>query len=207
MKRACLPYCLCVLFLASGCYTFSGFQTARLLSRGRYEVTPSYSSVSLSNEGASQSMTDNWGVQVGYGLTDQANLRFRYERLESAFDGSKGYNYLALGPKFGLIKDRAACGFPVGLYWGADLDTPDTWHIQPTLCLTKGLGSTVEITVAPSYLMFLKEGADDWVALNVGLGFSSDLTKWAVRPEIGFLKNPGEEGHYSSWGLAISVIR
>ncbi|HQU71054.1 MAG TPA: hypothetical protein PKV71_06630 [Calditrichia bacterium] len=46
---------------------------------------------------------------------------------------------------------------------------------------------------------------DVLVAFNLGLGISSDLNRWALRPEVGYLFNPGENGHYFHWSLGVSV--
>lgn len=42
-------------------------------------------------------------------------------------------------------------------------------------------------------------------AWNMGAGLSKELTRWAIRPEIGFLISPGDEGIFVSYGLGFTV--
>ncbi|MBK8232864.1 MAG: hypothetical protein IPK72_20365 [Candidatus Eisenbacteria bacterium] len=57
------------------------------------------------------------------------------------------------------------------------------------------LSGTVEMTVDGSTML----------ARNLGAGLSNDLSRWAIRPEIGFLISPDDEGVYVSYGLGFTV--
>ena len=46
------------------------------------------------------------------------------------------------------------------------------------------------------------DDAESLVALNLGLGLGPS-DKWVIRPEAGFLWNPGESGHY--WHLSLGA--
>lgn len=48
------------------------------------------------------------------------------------------------------------------------------------------------------------DGADNLLAFTVGLGVSPDLSRWAFRPEVGMLINPGEEGSFWHFSLGFS---
>ncbi|MFC1887931.1 hypothetical protein ACFLYK_03890 [Candidatus Cloacimonadota bacterium] len=198
---------LAIVLLLNGCYTYSNFQSAKLLVKGKYEITPSYSSVSFANDGQSQEMSDNFGVQLGYGLSDNVNVRFRFENIAPEYDGISSYNFVAIEPKFSLIKDRSAFSLPIGFFTGSDVDDSETIQIHPTVHLTFPLSENFDLNFAPKFLIFLDEDADDGlIALNAGLGFSTYSNKIVIRPEIGYLWDPGEEGHFFSWGLGISLI-
>jgi len=204
MKNLKFLFWISVILILNGCYTYSSLQSARLLVKGKYEITPSYSSVSFSDEGESEKMTDNYGVQLGYGISKNANLRLRYEKISPDYSGSDGYSFMAVEPKFGLVKDKLAFSFPVGFFSGSGIDTSDSWQIHPSFHLTIPASKNLEINVSPKILIFLEEDTDDLIAFNAGLGISDDLSKWAFRPEIGYLINPGEDGHYFSWSLGVS---
>jgi hypothetical protein len=195
-----------VLILLNGCYTYSSLQSAKLLVKGKYEITPSYSSISFSNDGESEKVSDNFGIQLGLGISDKVNLRFRYEQISPDFPGINSYSFLSLEPKFSLEKDRVAFSVPFGLFTGSNIEESDAFQIHPSLYFTMPVSKNIEINFSPKYLIFLEENTDDLVAINAGLGLSTDLSKWAVRPEIGYLFNPGEEGHYFSFSLGVSLM-
>lgn len=55
-----------VVLVLSGCVPFvADQQSARLLAPGEVEVTPSFSSVSFSNEGESEHVQDQFGLRAG----------------------------------------------------------------------------------------------------------------------------------------------
>jgi len=61
-----------------------------------------------------------------------------------------------------------------------------------------------EISCAVGYdeseLTRVPEGA------NLGLGLSSDPDRWVVRPEFGFLRDPGEEGTLWHWSVGFTFF-
>ena len=44
------------------------------------------------------------------------------------------------------------------------------------------------------------------VGLNVGSGFSSNLSQWAIRPEIGYHFKPADERGVFNLGVALQVL-
>ncbi len=206
MRLLKLVVLACVIILLSGCYTYSSLQSARLVRTGKYEITPSYSSVSFSNEGHSEKMTDNLGVQIGFGMSDKMNLRFRFENINPDYKGIDSYSFLALEPKFSLMEDRVALSLPVGFFTGGGIDESDTWQIHPSLHFTFPVNDFLEVNLSPRVLLFLEEDTDDFVALNAGLGISNDFNKWVIRPEIGYMfsTNSDVEGHFFAFSLGLS---
>ena len=74
------------------------------------------------------------------------------------------------------------------------------------MLLTGPVNSHVEVNGSIKGLIPLaKDGGDTLVAFNVGLGVG-DLEKWVIRPEVGFLFNPGESGHFTQFGIALTVF-
>lgn len=177
---------------------FSDFQSAKLVGQGRVEITPSASTVSVSGEDSGH-VQDEYGVQLATGVVDRLDLRARYVR-------SEGINAVAFGPKVGLLKDKVALSVPVGFAFGEDVESGKTWAVHPTLLLTAPVNSRLEVNGSVKGLIPLsKDGGDTFVAFNVGMGFGH-LEKWAIRPEIGFLFNPGESGHFTQLGIAFTVF-
>ncbi len=41
------------------------------------------------------------------------------------------------------------------------------------------------------------------MGFTLGAGISTDLSKWAIRPEVGYTFDPGESGHLWHFGLGV----
>jgi len=197
MSRVLSAFALCCMLPACA-PTFSELQSARLAGPGRVEVTPSYSSVSFSEDGETDKVQDHVGIQLATGLSDGVDLRFRYEYIDLDADG---IHVVGMGPKFGLIRDRAALYLPVGTGIGADVQSGDLFQFQPTALYTLPVSSQFELTASGKAILWLDRDVDDLLGFNLGAGISSDLTKWAIRPEGGILINPGEEGRF--WHVSV----
>jgi hypothetical protein len=191
--------------LVSGCAApFSDLQSARLAGPNRVEVTPSYSAVSSSDEGERESVQDHFGVQVATGVSDRVDLRARYERINLKDDDS-GVNVLGFGPKFGLVGDRLAFYVPVGFAFGEGIEVSETFQVHPTLLLTVPVHESIELNGSVKALIPITErDIDDLIAFNFGVGLGPDLRRWVIRPEIGFLFNPGEGGHFRHLSIGLT---
>ncbi len=207
-----LLVCLTVLF--PGCApVFSEMQSAKLVGPGHVEVTPSFSSVSISSEGESEHIQNHLGIQAGIGVTRIMDFRLRYERISvdmETFDPgtteSFGVNVLGFGPKFSLVKDRVAIYVPVGFAFDEDIEVSSTWQIHPTLLLTLPISKYIEFNPSAKVLIPFQSEGETLVAFNLGIGVSTNLERWAIRPEIGFLYNPGESGHFMHFSLGFTYF-
>lgn len=179
------------LAFASGCVApFSDLQSAKLVGKGNFEVTPGYSSISAADEGESQKIQDHYGVQVGYGLTKSIDLRLRYEYLSFTLEDETAHlNIFGFGPKFRLFKNWLAFYVPVGFAFGGDLEdgaTSESWQVHPTLLATVTVGKFLEINPSAKIMIpFEKDSFDTLYAFNLGFALSTDVSKWAIRPEVG----------------------
>jgi hypothetical protein len=188
--------------LAGGCVPYlADQQSARILPRGEWELTPSFSYVSFSIEDESDHIQDQYGVRVGYGLSDAAELRATFEHI-AVEDEPNSFNMLGVGVKFGLVRDQIALYLPVGLLFGEDLDVSETWTIAPTLLATLRPSQRFELTPSLKAIYpFASEDPELFLGFHLGAGISTDLDRWAFRPELGLVKNPGEEG--TTWGFTV----
>lgn len=178
--------------------TFSEIQSARLAGPGRVELTPSYSSTFLSGDGGTEKAQDHFGVQFATGVSESVDLRVRYEYIKIEDDG---VHVLGLGPKFGLIEDRAAFYIPVGTAIDEGIQSGDLFSFHPTLLYTWPVNPSFELTASGKAILWVDRDIDDYLGFNLGAGISSDLTRWAIRPEGGVLINPGEDGRF--WHLSV----
>jgi len=200
----------CVLGLvalgAGGCAPpFSELQSAKLVDEGEFEIAGHYSAVSWHDEGEGDKVQDHIGVQFAYGLAEKINLRFRYEHINVG-DFDVAAHVIGFGPKFALTEDVIAFYVPVGFATGEDVDTENTWQLHPTLLLTSAQSEMLEFNVSVKYLLTFEKDSDDLLAFNLGMGLSSDLSRYAIRPEGGILINPGEGGLFWHWSLGLSIF-
>jgi hypothetical protein len=195
MKRS---VALVLSTVVAGCVpVFSDLQSAKLVGKGRVEATPSFSSVS-------GSVQNQAGLQLATGVHDKVDLRVRYERV--MVEDAPGVNVLGFGPKIQLFKDYAALYVPVGFAFGGGIESSESWAVHPTLLLTGQVHPAVELNWAAKYLVPLsEEGGDNLLAFNIGLGLGPPKGRWTLRPEFGWLIDPGDEGHYTQWSIGLSV--
>lgn len=181
------------LTLLTSCVApFSDLQSARLLGKGNFEVTPSYSAVTMSDEGQTEKIQDHYGVQIGFGVAKFMDLRMRYEYIGANYEvegelQSASVNVLGFGPKFRLVKDWLAFYVPIGFAFGGDVeDSSESWQVHPTLLATLALGKSFELNPSTKIMIPLSAGGGGGLlAFNVGAALGPDVRKWAIRPEIG----------------------
>jgi hypothetical protein len=188
----------------------TSMESARMLGTGNVEVTGSFSSYSLSSDGESVGINDNIGLRVGYGLSDKVDLKLRYIRLMTSGNSADNpdVNYLALIPKVSITDNRFAAVMPIGLYFATvDGESSDTWFVSPRLIYTYPLpNDKVEFSVSSKADFYFEEDTDPTIGFTLGAGFSSDLSKWAIRPEFGLLFFTGDsEGTSLNFGIGGTV--
>ncbi|HQK67618.1 MAG: hypothetical protein GT600_05735 [Bacteroidales bacterium] len=198
------PLCVLFLFLAAfliqGCFAplNSVFENATLPSKHELQVKASASTYygpdfDLGEEDSKSLIhyNDNLGLALRFGFTDKFNLGLRYEHLFirnefELFDDNEPYrgklNYFELSSKINLKKDKMALDIPVGLY---DYEGEFIFAIDPRYIVTFRKSQKLEINLFPKIHIFIGDGIQFNPAIGAGLGLSSDLDKWAFRPEIG----------------------
>ena len=161
--------------------------------------------VSFLYEGENEKMQDHFGLQFAYGIQDNLNFRLRYERIDvDPLD--TGVNVWGFGPKICLKKDVAAIYLPVGFATGELIESSNSWQFHPTLLTTAPVNDNMEFNTSLKYILTFHEDADDYLAFNFGLGLSNDLAKYAIRPEVGVLVNPGDDGIFWHFSIGLSLF-
>jgi hypothetical protein len=191
---------LMLMLLSTGCFApiNSTFESAKLLEKGTIEVQGSASAYYEFEEENVLNINNNFGFAVGYGVSDQFNMKLRYERINSDYsfmfqnnqiDIKELANYFELSNKISLKKDKIALSIPIGIYQLSEesgLGNNIFGILDPRLFLTFSKSKTFEFNVIPKVHISLGDEITFMPGINVGLGLSSDLSKWAIRPEIGF---------------------
>ena len=190
---------------------FSELQSARTVGAGELEATAGFSSnfSVFDDEGKqyNEHAFDHVGVHLAYGLADRVDMRARLEYIwiDNGSDPGGTYNIFGMGPKGAIVKDRLAVYLPVGFAFGEEIEkTADTWQFHPTLLLTLPINDHFEFNPSGKVLIPINSEMETLIAFNIGMGLSTDLSKYAIRPEFGLLYNPGEEGHYQHFSLGVT---
>lgn len=201
-----------MMAFVTGCVApFSDLQSARLLGKGNIEVTPGFGTVSINDEGETQHVQNNYGAQLGYGLTKFMDLRLRYEYIRATSgEDSVNVNVIGFGPKFRLAKNWLAFYVPIGFAFGGDMeagDSSDTWQVHPTLLATFPVAKFLEINPSAKVMIpFSSESFDTLYAFNLGLAISPDVSKWAIRPEVGICTDFGSgSGYFLHFSIGVSL--
>ena len=206
MKNILLWGLFLSLFSACVVPVNTSFESARMLKKGDIEMSGHYSHYVFKDNGESQTTNNNYGARVGYGINNKFNVKLRYERLiapSSESTSSYGLNYIDLAPKFQLLPGKIAGTLPIGLYF----DESDTKYvISPKLLFTYPARDKFEATLAAKADIFPQDGGDVYLGFNLGLGVSSNLNRWALRPELGLMVKPGDSGVAWSYGIGLCGI-
>lgn len=185
---------------------FSELQSARTVGKNRVEVLPYYTNTSATSDGETDGIQSHIGLQAAYGITEKLDLRFRFEHVWLAdTEGDDGTQVIAIGPKYNFIDEILSAYLPVGRALGDGTD--ESWQIQPTVLVTlPAVDNILDVNLSPKYILTLGEGQSDFFAANLGLAVSTNLNRWAVRPEYGmcFPLEEGSEGHYGQFSIGFS---
>jgi hypothetical protein len=192
-----------VVILSYSCATvFSDLQSAKLVGKGNFETTPNFTTTSTTADGETDHIQNHFGFQLGYGLSNRIDLRARYEYIGVDKDiADVNTNVFGIGPKVSLLKDRIAAYVPIGFAFGGDVDGIDEVEIQPTLLFTFPVGEYVEINPSVKGII----GDEFFCAFNLGLGLSTNLNKYVIRPEYGIFLNPGESGRNAQFSVGATI--
>lgn len=181
-----------LLFLSS-CIT--PYETARMLPKGAAQLQGSFTHAQAIGDGESETVDNGYGFGLGIGLTDRVNLKFRYE----LFNVEGKINFVSIGPKIALKKDVVAVGLP---FWGYLYDGESNWGVSPMLVLRVSKPSPkfeTNLGIRVDY-PFVKEAQTEF-GVNLGFGWSKNLDRWAIRPDLGLVYAPGESGLVLTFGV------
>lgn len=209
------PALVCISSCVSVAPVNNHFEKAGTLQKGNVELSGHFTSYSARVEGESEAANDNVGFRFGYGISDKFDLKLRYERLIPAIssDEFKGANYLSVVPKFSLKKNKIAFLLPLSYYFYKITDEEGVtakehvYSVAPHFLFTHtNKSNQIDLTGGVKGDFVFNGGSDFLLGASVGAGFSKDLSKWAIRPEIGFQFFPGDEGSYMNYGLGFQWI-
>jgi len=179
------------------------YQDARLVGKGKMEITPTVTRMGFSEGGDSETIGTAYGGMVTVGISDKADFITGYQRFKPrGFDG--GSNFAGAGPKFSLVRNRLAFLVPVTFAFGDGVDVGESLQFSPTAVASLPIGDRVTFNPGVKVVVSSCEGCDVLVGGQAGL--SIRLGERAVlRPEAGVLFNPGESGFTWTFGMGLSL--
>jgi hypothetical protein len=199
------------LALLSGCfYTHSSYQSARLLEQGQVELVPYYQAETYHFPGvdgwydSGEVKGSQYGLLLGFGASNQVNLRARIER--SAPDGMEAYDYIGFGPKFGKTDGLVALDCPLGMVFGKEINEDRSLQIHPTGLLRIPLAPRVDLNAYAKLVYFFEADIDPLYSLGLGAGILLPGDRISLRPEVSFIKGFDGGDSQSSIGLGIAWL-
>lgn len=202
MRRIYLNLVVASAACTSGCYSYSNFQSAKLLQPGKVAITPSASYNTFHDEGYNGEI-DDWvfDLQLRSGITPRFELGAKFSRIRS---DEEGYQFIAIDPKIGLSPGLVAFSCPFGTFFGNGISSD--LQVHPTLLTTFPIDpGRAEMDAAFKLMLFFADENEELLAFNVGPRLSSDLDRWAIQPELGFLFNPDAGGYFFQFGIGFMV--
>lgn len=192
-----------ILILGNSCVApvNSSYESARTLGKGNTELMGHYTRYVASVDGDSETTNNNFGIRIQNGLTDKMDFSLRYILLNPTSEEATNVSFIALAIKYSLLENRVAASLPIGAYF---YDSESTFFISPKLLFTYPFNEKFETTFASKLDIYFEEDSDSTLGLSLGFGISEDLSKWAIRPETGYLFDPGEDGGYWSFGVGFN---
>ncbi len=212
MKKT-IPLCKAALLALAasffgGCVTpvNTTFENAWTLGRNNMEILGAYSRYIVTSKDRSEHINDNFGARVGYGLSKNMDLKFRYEYLVADFEkGEYNAHYLEFYPKFYILPKLLTGMVPVSIYI-YDNGESSTWVFSPRLLYSHAFNRNVEITLSNKMDFYLDQGNHSSLGFNLGLSVGKDVrSSLTFRPEVGLLFDPQEAGEkYWSFGMGLN---
>ena len=183
----------------------SEMQSARTLGQGGLEISLNSGNVSMESESNDDEMEldidgevqSNFGASLAYGLTDNIDLRARYESIEiTAMPSEVAFSMFSFGVKYGIFEDQLALFLPYTMYNSDDDSTDAAKVISPTLLYTYTLKDKYELNPSVKYILPVGDTAEDndpGLAYNLGFGYHIN-NKFTLRCEWGqFIPSESED--------------
>ena len=184
---------LAVLIQANGKsqIDISNFEPATSVEAGHFYNSFSYGAYFYSFIGTGHfANIANYGI--GYGIVKQLELKISYSLIHGEW--TDFLHLVQLTPKFSSKSGVIGIKGILGLYFrnlegGRDEKSFETFYrFSPRILFTPYSGRYVDLTFSPmADFLFEKGYTMSYFGLNFGFGFSSNMSVWSIRPEIGFM--------------------
>lgn len=196
-KRVRLGLCLVLANppAMGGCLAISSYQNARITESGPARATIAGSMMRPSDEPEADNLYV-FDLKLRKGLAPVSDVAWGVTLMTTREGALMAVN---AEPRLAIANGFLAVGVPVNYYVGAPL--PWGLQVAPGAVATLPVSKRFEINAAAK--MVLVAGGETAVpAYNFGFGFSDDLRRWAIRPEVGLMKSGDED---EGWRVQLGV--
>ena len=219
-----------LVFISSNCAPVaSDMHSAKLLGKGGLDITLNrgnleYKGTLESEIGSGEyeefnHVQENYGVLVGFGLTNKIDLRARIENISinNNILDFPDFRLISFGTKYSIFKDRLSLYVPFSTYKIVDdNDEDDRNLIEPTILFTKTIQDNFEINPSAKIIIpfddMMVAIEDIGMAFNLGFGLHPkgsikkfELTKAILRAEYGlYVQDLGAESYPSHITLGVT---
>ncbi len=158
-----------------------------------------------------------------YGLLDAVDLRgfAGFITTNSLFFSPDGNDdalkpddvfFFAVGPKIEVIQQHVAFYFPFGSMFYLNTNKKrsidsnfdgTTIHFHPTMLISYDIHPYARLTQSAKILFNFADDADVLLAANTGLALGNQ--GFRIRPEIGFMTQPGEQDWFMHYGIGFTL--
>lgn len=199
MKKCTLSF----LFLIA--LTFSlkaqlnqNYESASTLGKKGMNLSSYYSSLQLvcdhSPEYLDKEYIRNFGLRLGYGITNRFDLQLSYSYL-SLVDLN---HHFCISPKYSIYKNKIAASIPLSFYYGNE---GKLFTLSPKIILTQPISQYLDISLIPKMEIAVGGSFERFYSVSIGFGVSKNLQKWAIRPELGLHHKLSSSSAVWSYGL------
>lgn len=180
------------------------YESARTLAKGQVDIQGNYGRYFF-QERYSVLINENYGAKIGYGITDDYTLKLRYEHITTEdqqwftdiFGTSYPFrlemDYVEIENKIHFSDTWGAVGIPISYYTNLNI-----FSFDPRYYFTfSNRKNSLEASIIPKVHLLFAKNVAFMPGLSIGFGLSSNLDRWAFRPEVGW------DG-YVSFGAALT---
>jgi len=213
-----LPALLMVALLASSCSSMlpvnAYFEKAGTLQKGVTELSGHATGYSVSHFERTDPISQNYGLRIGHGITDKLDMKFRYERqaYTNHFDNRiKSAHYISFMPKYAVEQGKLAVALPISTYFakyeveGSRYKKTYTSFTPLVIYTATARSNKADLSLGMKYDLIFGEEGNTFFGGFLGAGFSSNLSKWAIRPEVGLSLSDRKETYWN-YGIGLQFI-
>ena len=187
---------LLALLLTQGCLTYSSYQSARIVERGKPHAT-----VGITRTLFPGDEINCWTIDgdMRFGVARRVDALVRVSVYEFLPEGVGG-GQVTLGLRCGIIKDRFALTLPATVYIGDFYFY--SLRMQPGFISTIPLSKHLEVNGSARGHVYVRVMELFGIGYSVGLGITSPSGEWTIRPEVGWLQLTGtSSATYFQYGV------
>lgn len=203
-------FCSCSSMLPVNSY----YEKAGTLQKGNTEISGHATGYSVSHFDRTEQTSNSYGLRVGHGITDKLDLKFRYENQSYTrnFDNRlKSVQYFSFIPKYAVEQGRLSLLLPISTYFTRYEIEGNTYKenyasLTPMVIYTlTNRSNKADLSLGMKYDLIFGQEGNSFFGGFLGAGFSSNLDKWAIRPEVGVSLADRKETYWN-YGIGLQFI-